>query len=66
MRTPFQKSIGGMTLTHEAHPGNDWLDIDVRVGHRTETITLHSDEEVVDLHYALGRYLEHIKEKPNA
>ncbi len=67
-RAVFHKSIGTfdrIELKAMGVPGNDWLNIVMHVGHDVHEVqmTLRSDEAVHDLHYALGRYLEHIKGK---
>lgn len=67
MKPAFQKSVGGDfdRIDIESYSDDDWLRITMRVGHDVErvAITLRSTEAVRDLHYALGRYLEHMEAK---
>lgn len=65
----FHKVIGEfdrITVDALGEPGSEWLTITMRVGYTNTDITmqLRSTEAVRDLHYALGRYLDHL-EKPS-
>ncbi len=58
----WEKSICGDfdRIDITAHRHDDWLRIEMRVGHDVERVhmQLRSTEAVRDLYYALGRYLD--------
>jgi len=63
----FKKSICGDfdRIDIEASQKSEWLTLTMRVGNDVDRVmmTIRSTEAVRDLHYAIGRYLETIKEK---
>lgn len=63
-RQPFHKTMGDFDrIEMVAYGGDEWMSLTMHVGFDAGqvTMTFRSDEAVQDLHYAIGRYLEHVK-----